>query len=326
MPRAFQLRRYRPLCITATCFFMVWAGHGPPVTAQVIGPREAGSPQPLVSTRNVEGETGTPIRLVIDITPPPGTSTLKTYLLGVPMGARLADPTHELTAADEDSFIDVTNWRLPELSVTLRPDQAGTFLVTVAALSITGDNQLKPIVNSSFTIVAKPHRPSLSDQDTSDVAQPTRTPDPTPGPSSSANVYIPHLDAVTSSKEQPLRVQGTESAGRNQSQAQASAPRLSTTGSTAPTPSEPNPATLVERAEQLIRTGNISGARRLLERAMARDEPRAAFLLAQTCDPKMLRMWKVLGLQPDPERARSLYARAGRDGITDPKNLAAVDR
>ncbi|MFC5557030.1 hypothetical protein [Methylobacterium iners] len=74
---------------------------------------------------------------------------------------------------------------------------------------------------------------------------------------------------------------------------------------------------LVERAERLIKHGDISGARLVLERAADRGDPRATFLLAQTCDPRMLRIWKVQGLRPDPDRARALYAKAAKDGHHD---------
>ena len=74
---------------------------------------------------------------------------------------------------------------------------------------------------------------------------------------------------------------------------------------------------LVERAERLIRLGDISGARLVLERAADRGDARATFLLAQTCDPRMLRAWKVQGLRPDPDRARALYAKAAQEGLRE---------
>ena len=80
---------------------------------------------------------------------------------------------------------------------------------------------------------------------------------------------------------------------------------------------------LVERAEKLIRLGDISGARLVLERAFDRGDPRATFLLAQTCAPRMLREWKVQGLKPDPDRARALYAKAAEEGVRESK--AATD-
>ena len=87
-----------------------------------------------------------------------------------------------------------------------------------------------------------------------------------------------------------------------------------------------NGKTLVERAERLIRLGDISGARLVLERAADRGEPRATFLLAQTCDPRMLRAWNVQGLRPDPERARALYAKAAQEGLREAKPLADAMR
>jgi TPR repeat protein len=83
---------------------------------------------------------------------------------------------------------------------------------------------------------------------------------------------------------------------------------------------------LVERARGLIRLGDISGARLLLERAQARNAPNATFLLAQTWDPAMLRRWNVRGLRADPDLARSLYAKAAGQNQTDERLLAATGR
>ena len=83
---------------------------------------------------------------------------------------------------------------------------------------------------------------------------------------------------------------------------------------------------LVERAERLIRLGDISGARLVLERASDRGDPRAIFLLAQTCDPRMLRAWKVQGLKPDPDRARALYAKAAQEGVRETKPITDAGR
>lgn len=83
---------------------------------------------------------------------------------------------------------------------------------------------------------------------------------------------------------------------------------------------------MVERAERLIRLGDISGARLVLERASDRGDPRATFLLAQTCDPRMLREWKVQGLRADPDRARALYAKAAQEGVRENKPVTEAKR
>ena len=93
---------------------------------------------------------------------------------------------------------------------------------------------------------------------------------------------------------------------------------------------QPQPAPqidpLVERAQGLIRLGDISGARLLLERAQARNAPNATFLLAQTWDPAMLRTLKVRGLRADPDLARHLYAKAAEQERSDERRLAATGR
>ena len=75
-------------------------------------------------------------------------------------------------------------------------------------------------------------------------------------------------------------------------------------------------------ATALIRIGNISSAQLLLERAMHTGSGRAAFLLAQTYDPHVLRSWKTYGARADPKRARELYGRAYDSGIVEAKRRA----
>lgn len=82
--------------------------------------------------------------------------------------------------------------------------------------------------------------------------------------------------------------------------------------------SPPSPKTddrLVLRADELFRTGDISGARLLLERSMEDGNPRAAFLLAETFDPQVLSRMGTFGIRGDAAKARELYAKAKALGI-----------
>jgi hypothetical protein len=72
---------------------------------------------------------------------------------------------------------------------------------------------------------------------------------------------------------------------------------------------------LVRRADALFRSGDVSGARLLLERSMEAGNARAAFLLAETFDPHVLASLGALGIRPDPAKARDLYARALALGV-----------
>jgi len=72
---------------------------------------------------------------------------------------------------------------------------------------------------------------------------------------------------------------------------------------------------LTNRAEELFRMGDVSGARLLFERAMDSGHARAAFLLAETFDPNVLSRLGVLGIRGDAAKAREYYARARALGI-----------
>jgi TPR repeat protein len=61
----------------------------------------------------------------------------------------------------------------------------------------------------------------------------------------------------------------------------------------------------------------VSSARQLLELALAHGNARAAFMLAETYDPRVLQSWRAHGVAGDPAKARDLYQRAKAGGIDD---------
>ncbi|WP_132256782.1 hypothetical protein [Methylobacterium segetis] len=351
------------------------------------GVSETPGPPPLVLARDVAGAAGAPIPLAIEVQRLPDRSDPSTYLLGLPKGARVADATHAVTAAEEKSIVEVTGWNLPDLSVTLQPEQTGTFTLAVAALTRPGNGEPLRLARSTFTINAQapdlPEPAPLADPGPVKAAAqmaapavaaleanvpqnlPANSPAnlpanlPAPAPAGAAEIYVPQLPPIAPlepkapiAKLNPVKSSPAKPSPPDPSlagpspakpsaltpgdakpaplpqptEAQAPTRTAQAQAAKAPAPGEPSPRALVERAERLIRLGDISGARLVLERAMERGEPRAAFLLAQTCDPRMLRAWKVQGLQADPERASALYARAAREGLADPKSLADAMR
>ena len=72
---------------------------------------------------------------------------------------------------------------------------------------------------------------------------------------------------------------------------------------------------LLARAEALLRQGDIVGARILLEHTLEKGSARAAFMLAETHDERMLRTWGTYGIRADNDKARELYARAAAAGV-----------
>jgi hypothetical protein len=76
---------------------------------------------------------------------------------------------------------------------------------------------------------------------------------------------------------------------------------------------------LLARANALLLQADVSGARLLLEHALERGSARAAFMLAETYDARMLRSWRARGISGDSAKARELYERAQAGGIEDAK-------
>jgi hypothetical protein len=76
-------------------------------------------------------------------------------------------------------------------------------------------------------------------------------------------------------------------------------------------------ASLLARGEELLKQHDIGGARLVLQRALEGGNMRAALLLGQTYDPRILAAWRTRGIQGEPAKARELYLRAQASGIPD---------
>lgn len=124
---------------------------------------------------------------------------------------------------------------------------------------------------------------------------------------SSASEF-PFPDAPSSSRE-PAR--GPDPSVALQSE-------TSTPGSGAPS-SPVDEQRLLARANALLRQADISGARQLLEHVLERGSARAALMLAETYDTRVLQSWHARGIPGDVTRARELYERAQAGGIEDAK-------
>jgi hypothetical protein len=76
---------------------------------------------------------------------------------------------------------------------------------------------------------------------------------------------------------------------------------------------------LLARATELLRQADISGARPLLEHALEHGSARAAFMLAETYDARVLQSWRARGISGDLAKAREFYEQARAGGIEDAK-------
>jgi hypothetical protein len=82
-------------------------------------------------------------------------------------------------------------------------------------------------------------------------------------------------------------------------------------------PSPEEIATLVKRAEDFLKIGDISAARLALRRAANSGHASAALVLGMTFDPQFLAEQGVIGFAPEPTQARAWYERAVELGSTE---------
>jgi hypothetical protein len=82
---------------------------------------------------------------------------------------------------------------------------------------------------------------------------------------------------------------------------------------------------LVKRGEDYLAQGDIAAARLILGRAAEARDARAAFSLAATYDPSVLRQLHVVGFRPDVAQARAWYEKAAEYGSAEAsRRLAAL--
>jgi hypothetical protein len=79
-------------------------------------------------------------------------------------------------------------------------------------------------------------------------------------------------------------------------------------------------AGFVRRAQDMLASGDLQPARLLLLRAAEAHDPRAAFILARTYDPNVLKQLGATGPQPDLVLARNWYQKAKEWGASDAQN------
>jgi hypothetical protein len=96
----------------------------------------------------------------------------------------------------------------------------------------------------------------------------------------------------------------------------------------APAAPEPQPtialtpdeiAPLLKRGRDLIATGDVASARLVLTHLADAGVAEASFVLAGTFDPTVLENLRVVGVKPDPAKAKLWYSRAAEQGSLEAK-------
>jgi hypothetical protein len=116
-----------------------------------------------------------------------------------------------------------------------------------------------------------------------------------------------------SADRQTLQLQWDQAANGGAPGREASAPRQL---------SAEEIATLLKRGEELFKTGDLAGARLLLQRAAEAHDPVGALALATTYDPNVLEELGVRGVAGDAAAARAWYEKAKEYGSREaPRRL-----
>lgn len=292
------------------------------------------------AAHDVSGKLGTPLPLEIKLVRTGRVSIESILLLGLPQGVTISDSTNTFSPSDETRDVDIKAWDLPNIKITQTDERESRFSLAVAAIWTAGSGGQVDVATSLLNVSFRPDGPDRASAAGDEPRSPEKPAAATRGtlspPQVVASAAAPDASAtaegvvVPSARGTPLtntagvdRPASPAVAEKNPA-AEGEAARLKRPVETARPTLQADP--LVERARGLIRLGDISGARLLLERAQARNAPNATFLLAQTWDADMLRRWNVRGLRADPDLARSLYAKAAAQNQTDERLLAATGR
>lgn len=292
------------------------------------------------ATHDVSGKLGTPLPLEIRLVRTGGVSIESILLLGLPRGVTISDSTNTFSPSDEKRDVDIRAWDLPNIKIMQTDERESRFSLAVAAIWTAESGGQVDVATSLLNVSFRPDGPDRAIAASDEPRSPEKPAAAIRGtlspPQVIASAAVPEASATAESVVVPSApgtpVTDTVGIGRPASPAvtertpaaEGEAARLKRPVETARPTLQVDP--LVERARGLIRLGDISGARLLLERAQARNAPNATFLLAQTWDVDMLRRWNVRGLRADPDLARSLYAKAAAQNQTDERLLAATGR
>lgn len=284
----------------------------------------------------------------------------------VPKGASLSDGARKAVAATEQDLIEVTGWDLPNTTFLMPPDVAGRFtltaVVTIESAARPLFTQAAFVVNISEDRAALPSGPLRTVQ--ADVSPyqiavrttvegnhaerveagprasapgrdgsppPPRVPPRVAAAAPDLSPRDPVAEALAADRKVWLELERTrtETLTRQLVAAHEQIGELRSKvdpGSDPPELKDAQLSRILSKANELIRPGDVSGARLLLERALETGSAEAAFYLAQTYDPRILDSWNVKGIPPDAEKARELYQRAHEAGLKKAKELVELMR
>jgi hypothetical protein len=270
----------------------------------------------------------------------PSAAANKQPRLAGPLRGAIAD--HASSTATDDTSLSVAGNEEPRLSEPLRqtdgaspgaaaneqPRLAGPLRQNDGAGPIAAANDLAEPLRGAIadhTSSTAPDGASLNAAANEEprLTEPLRgtTADHAPSPASGGASPSAAANEETPLAEPLRQTDGASPSAANEEPRLAEPLRGTTMGHVtepiSPTPSALNPdaiAAFLERAQELVASGDIAAARVLLLRAAEARDPKAALALAATFDPIILQRIGAYGVVPDVPSARRWYEQAKEFG------------
>ncbi|KAB1071668.1 SEL1-like repeat protein [Methylobacterium planeticum] len=132
-----------------------------------------------------------------------------------------------------------------------------------------------------------------------------------------ATSLTPSKQVVASADDQAVVAMSAANEATESAIPAEAAPILSSAAIAPARNATPSTTALLERARRLLKLGDVAAARLLMDRAATDGNAEAEFALAETFDPSRLAAWRVRGVRPDTDKARSLYEQALRHGFAE---------
>jgi hypothetical protein len=254
---------------------------------------------------------------------------------GVPGSAVIAGALGAVIVSAATAFLVVYMLNLSSPVATIaRDDEAArnqSFSAAAANLSMVASAQAKmqpadepPAPNGGLLAATVP---------ADDVAA-TKSPPPESSPSVTTSVPPTTVSAPPPAGSVPSALASLQPAAASAPPAAASAPPPTASAppaaATAPPAVAPAPqptlamspdeiAALLKRGRDLIAAGDVASARLVLTHLADSGVAEASFVLATTFDPTVLENLRVVGMKPDPAKAKAWYSRAADQGSLEAK-------
>jgi len=256
---------------------------------------------PRLSASDASGDMNVPLPLGLEVKN--YTAGAVVELSGLPAGAALSN----------GNAIGNGQWRiavddLPKTRVTPPPDYVGSLTLTARIAVGNGQAAVRSPVRLTWRQIPPAPEKLVALRTPSPEPAPVKSAEVTPPPPASAKIEAPAEPKKIEKPAAPVEAKKTETPLAPAKTDAAVAPRKMDTSVV---------IALLRRADELMAAGDLAAARLLLQRVAETKNAQAAFRLASTYDPAVLKKLSNNSVAADPALAQLWYERARDWGSPD---------